>query len=714
MNTDMKLVNIALCLMCLSYPMLAVSSQCPGSDAITDPPIFQWTHHPVGGGNNEEYYSGTLEIGEATFNIGGDTITTRAYRQEGGQYSIPGPTMYMVPGNKYVLRFKNTLPYEAPSADENVFKDPNISNVHTHGLHISGESPGDDVTRSFEGGYGGDFVYDIPADHMGGTFWYHAHHHGSTFLQVSGGAFGLIIIDDSADGIPVNVAGMEEKLLVLGFLDPAAAGTGGDTLIQGTLNSTWTVNGGVNGNLCVPTNTWQHWRVLVADRDAREKTVALGSQCQVALMARDGVWRTSAPLDLASNSVTITGASRADLAVRCTTDSELTVDGQVVANVFADGPTDSSVHPFAASGDVNGGPTWSAVRPAYLRDLRGVPNNQLNTETVSMGARTINGSRFDHHVPTFTVPTDQVQEWTVKGARQHPFHLHIYHVQMNGNCGNYEDGEYYDVIATNCDVRFDLNATTSTPYDGKTIMHCHILAHEDQGAMGWMDVQGGLAPPSFPDDSTSGVSFGEYFQFAAPANPPAAPSNLSATPGSSSQIDLAWTDNSSDEVEFEIERSDGSGFALVASVAADTESYSDTNLSASTTYDYRVNARNANGSSAYSNTATATTNGSGNPGTSITDVTVTVSTVNLGRGFKAGQAVVVVRDDQGYLVEGATVDGTFSGTFSEDTSGVTDANGSVTFETANSDKGSMSVTFCTTSVTHPSLDAYPGAECDSL
>ena len=54
----------------------------------------------------------------------------------------------------------------------NVFKDANIANIHTHGLHISGESPGDDVTRAFEGGFGGDFVYDIPADHMGGTFWY--------------------------------------------------------------------------------------------------------------------------------------------------------------------------------------------------------------------------------------------------------------------------------------------------------------------------------------------------------------------------------------------------------------------------------------------------------------------------------------------------------------------------------------------------------------
>ena len=79
-----------------------------------------------------------MAYGEATFTINGQTLTTRAYRQGGGTYSIPGPTIHMSPGNKYVLRFRNLLPYEAPETTENVFKDPDITNVHTHGLHICG------------------------------------------------------------------------------------------------------------------------------------------------------------------------------------------------------------------------------------------------------------------------------------------------------------------------------------------------------------------------------------------------------------------------------------------------------------------------------------------------------------------------------------------------------------------------------------------------
>jgi FtsP/CotA-like multicopper oxidase with cupredoxin domain len=471
---------------------VAQAGVCPTTNVIQDPPEFQWT-------NAGDHFTGTLEIGAATLNIGGDSLTTRAYGQEGGTFSIPGPTIRMTPGQTYVLTFKNTLPYAEPSPVHNDLKDPNITNLHTHGLHVSGETPADDVTRLINGGYCGDYVYDVPADHMGGTLWYHAHHHGSTYLQVSGGAFGLLLVDDSSDAIPSGVAAMEERLLAIGFLDPDVAGVGGDTLISGTLSPTWTVNGKVQGDLCTPVDEWQHWRVLLADSDARLKTLSVGPGCEVALLARDGVWRTTAPLDLPTNSIEITGASRADLAVRCSADSTIEVDGTVVANVYADAtlPADLTVGPYdnGATGVAWSSESW---RPSYLRDLRGV--TQVENRNVNMGARTVNGEKFDGTVPTFSIPASAVQEWTIKGARQHPFHLHVYHVQMNGACGPFEDGEYYDTVAgSGCDVRFDLNPATSSVYDGRTIMHCHILLHEDEGAMGWADIIGGFGPPTFPD-----------------------------------------------------------------------------------------------------------------------------------------------------------------------------------------------------------------------
>jgi hypothetical protein len=74
---------------------------------------------------------------------------------------------------------------------------------------------------------------------------------------------------------------------------------------------------------------------------------------------------------------------------------------------------------------------------------------------------------------------------------------------MQGDCGSggaFEDGEWYDTIAGSCLVRFDTDPATTTAYNGRTIMHCHILEHEDQGAMTWADTQieGGFGPPISP------------------------------------------------------------------------------------------------------------------------------------------------------------------------------------------------------------------------
>jgi hypothetical protein len=91
-----------------------------------------------------------------------------------------------------------------------------------------------------------------------------------------------------------------------------------------------------------------------------------------------------------------------------------------------------------------------------------------------------------------------------------------------------------------------------------------------------------------------------------PTGAPNAPSNLTANAVSASQINLNWSDNSSDETGFSIERCAGNGctnFAQIATVGANTTSYPDSGLTSKTWYRYRVLAFNGNGNSAYSNIA---------------------------------------------------------------------------------------------------------------
>ena len=93
-----------------------------------------------------------------------------------------------------------------------------------------------------------------------------------------------------------------------------------------------------------------------------------------------------------------------------------------------------------------------------------------------------------------------------------------------------------------------------------------------------------------------------------PQVPPSAPASLSASVVSKSQINLSWTDTSSNEDGFKIERATGKGsFSQIAVVGAGATSYSDVGLSANTSYTYRVRAYNTAGNSGYSNSDTAKT-----------------------------------------------------------------------------------------------------------
>jgi len=123
---------------------------------------------------------------------------------------------------------------------------------------------------------------------------------------------------------------------------------------------------------------------------------------------------------------------------------------------------------------------------------------------------------------------------------------------------------------------------------------------------------------------------------------PTAPSGLTATPLSQTQIRLNWTDASNNETGFKIERSlDGTTWNPAGTVAQNTTSYTDGGLTANTLYSYRVKATNAGGDSAPSNTAQARTNpvAPGNP-TNLTATALSQTSVSLnwtiGTGTETG------------------------------------------------------------------------------
>ena len=88
---------------------------------------------------------------------------------------------------------------------------------------------------------------------------------------------------------------------------------------------------------------------------------------------------------------------------------------------------------------------------------------------------------------------------------------------------------------------------------------------------------------------------------------PAAPTQLTATL-TGDWVTLRWKDNSTNELQFTIERCDGarcSSFMQVNAVSDNITEYVDYDARPATTYSYRVRAWNSGGYSGYSNVASA-------------------------------------------------------------------------------------------------------------
>lgn len=114
-----------------------------------------------------------------------------------------GPLIAVSPGDTLRVNLMNDLPTDDPSC----LKNPppglglppgvgcfNTINLHTHGLHVSPTGNSDNVLLNIAPQTKFEYEINIPEDHPAGTFWYHAHRHGSTAVQVTSGAAGILVV----------------------------------------------------------------------------------------------------------------------------------------------------------------------------------------------------------------------------------------------------------------------------------------------------------------------------------------------------------------------------------------------------------------------------------------------------------------------------------------------------------------------------------------
>lgn len=102
----------------------------------------------------------------------------------------------------------------------------------------------------------------------------------------------------------------------------------------------------------------------------------------------------------------------------------------------------------------------------------------------------INHKLFNHNRIDFRAKLNTVQEWTIKNDSDevHSFHIHTNDFQVMSINGvpqvNYGLRDTVDVPARgNMVVRIRF-----LDYPGKTVLHCHILNHEDAGMMAVLQI----------------------------------------------------------------------------------------------------------------------------------------------------------------------------------------------------------------------------------
>lgn len=123
---------------------------------------------------------------------------------------------------------------------------------------------------------------------------------------------------------------------------------------------------------------------------------------------------------------------------------------------------------------------------------------------------------------------------------------------------------------------------------------------------------------------------------------PTAPSRIELNSTASGLVTISWTDNSSDEVTFRVERKTNSGgtYAEIGSTTANVVTFADNTTAASTHYFYRVRARNASGDSAYASEVALTS-----PATGRTLTTVKVYPVSQFVDIGRDKVFVCIAED---------------------------------------------------------------------
>jgi FtsP/CotA-like multicopper oxidase with cupredoxin domain/peroxiredoxin len=444
-----------------------------------------------------------LHVKEAVNAFNSVRLRHRSYN--GG---LVGPVIHVRPGTSLDIRLENQLPAEYSSGSHGV-NDPhgfNTTNLHTHGLHVSPKRPADDVFLEIPPGGDFDFHFDIPTDHPAGTFWYHAHKHGSTALQLASGMAGALIVDGGLDDAP-GIREAKERILVLQQFvyhqnagEPASVSP--EDIYENEPLPIVAVNGQVTPTLLMRPGEVQRWRMIHAGiedpislrldgislHEIAVDGLALGTRVERDAIELYPGYRSDvlikAPSELGTYVLTteVSNLKRTfrKRLVAATGVLKLVIGGPPLEMALP-APEDLRIYAAFTDADVPGDDEIEpAEREIRLKDDR---------------AFQINDEKFDPAHVKQRIRLGSAEKWTVKAVSGgHPFHIHVnpFAIRLPSNDASPNRWLWRDTYFVGEEDRFEMRSRFRK-HSGKTVLHCHILDHEDQGMMQVIEIEDAAA-----------------------------------------------------------------------------------------------------------------------------------------------------------------------------------------------------------------------------
>ncbi|MFG2424707.1 multicopper oxidase family protein [Streptomyces sp. NPDC048448] len=387
------------------------------------------------------------------------------------------PTLRVRPGDRIDLTLTNHI-------DED-------TNLHTHGLHVSPRAPADDIFIALKYNHSYHYSYRLPLNHPTGTYWYHSHADMMSAPQVAGGESGVIIVEGLRQYLPPALRGITEHTIALKDFQVQGDSVKTHPLRIGAATNR-TVNGQRNPVISIRPGETQLWRLANIGANIYYKLHLPGTRFRV--IAQDGI---PVPKAYDQDTLLIAAGARFDVLVQggrpgTTRLETLPYDTGSAGNRFprADLAT-----------VVSGGKAMS--RAALPTDF--APHEDLSDATITArktvvftenGPGTkfyINGRMYDPHRIDFTSILGSVEEWTIRNhaKEDHSFHIHTNDFQLMSINGKPHDPSHgwYDTINVPA-LGEAVIRIHYTDFTGRTVLHCHILNHEDMGMMAVLDIVG--------------------------------------------------------------------------------------------------------------------------------------------------------------------------------------------------------------------------------